>query len=179
MRFTKLDLAGAYVIDIEPQSDARGFFARSWSIEEFADRGLSTAMAHCSISFNERKGTLRGIHYQAAPFAEVKLVRCTAGAIMDVIVDLRPGSTTFTRWVAVELSADNRRQLYVPEGFGHGFQTLCDKSEVWYQISTAHMPESARGVRWNDALFAIDWPDPLNATMSERDRSYPDFAANV
>jgi dTDP-4-dehydrorhamnose 3,5-epimerase len=175
MRFTELKLAGAFAIDIEPHSDERGFFARTWSAAEFLDRGLSTAISQCSISYNERKGTLRGMHFQMEPYAEVKVIRCVAGAISDVIVDLRPDSATYRNWVAVELTAGNRRALYVPAGFAHGFQTLCDASEVFYQISTPYKSEAGRGLRWNDPGVGIQWPDPSNPTISERDSNYPDF----
>ena len=175
MLFTPLDLPGAYIIDVEPHHDERGFFARTWCSDDFAARGLSSTIAQSSISFNERKGTLRGMHYQAAPHEEIKIVRCTAGAIVDVIVDLRATSPTFAKWVAVELTAANRRLLYIPEGLAHGFQTLCDATEIFYQISTGYEPGAARGIRWDDPAFAIRWPDPHTPIMSERDRSYPDF----
>src|SRR4051812_11700991 len=143
MTFHELDLAGVFVVDLELSGDERGFFARTWCVREFEARGLDPRLAQCSTSFNAKAGTLRGMHYQAAPHAEVKLVRCTRGAIHDVIIDLRPGSPTFTRWAAVELTEDNRRMLYVPEGFAHGFQTLADRTEVFYQISTYFDPPSA------------------------------------
>jgi len=173
--FTETALSGAWIIDPERREDDRGFFARVWCGRELTERGLEARVAQCSISWNPRRGTLRGLHYQAAPFEEVKLVRCTRGAIHDVIVDLRPASPTFGRHVAVELSADNRRSLYVPAGFAHGFQTLEDDTEMAYQISEFCVPEAARGVRWNDAALGIRWPiaDPI---MNERDRGYPDFA---
>ena len=174
MMFHETELPGAFVVTPEPAHDERGFFARTWCAHEFAEHGLDARIAQCSVSFNRRKGTLRGLHYQTAPRAEAKLVRCTHGAIHDVIVDLRRGSPTFTRHVAAVLSADNRRMLYVPEGFAHGFQTLADDSEVFYQISEMHSPEHARGVRWNDPTFAIEWPLQVTA-MNERDRGYADF----
>jgi dTDP-4-dehydrorhamnose 3,5-epimerase len=174
MIFHDTALAGAFIIDPERHEDDRGFFARTWSLDEFRARGLRDAFVQCSISFNHRQGTLRGMHYQAAPYAETKLIRCTAGAIHDVIIDLRPDSPTFRSWVAVHLSADNRRMLYIPEGFGHGFQTLAPSSEVFYQITAPYVPESARGVRWNDPAFGITWPDD-DRTMSARDRDYADF----
>jgi dTDP-4-dehydrorhamnose 3,5-epimerase len=175
MIFTELELSGAFVIDIEPHQDDRGFFARTWSDSDFLARGLNASISQCSISFNERKGTLRGLHYQDVPHAEVKLVRCTAGAIYDVIVDLRFESATYLKWSAVELSAVNHRILYVPAGFAHGFQTLAEASEVSYQISCAHAPEASRGLRWNDPAAGIEWPDAKAATISDRDRAYPDF----
>ncbi len=174
MKFTQTKLAGAYIIDIERLEDERGFFARSWCEQEFREHGLNPRLAQCSISFNRQRGTLRGMHYQIAPDEEAKIVRCTAGSIHDVIIDLRPESPTFTRWVGVELSAENRRMLYVPEGFAHGFQTLADNSEVFYQISEFYAPASARGVRWNDPRFGITWPLEVT-TMSDKDRLCKDF----
>jgi dTDP-4-dehydrorhamnose 3,5-epimerase len=174
MKFIKTELVGACIIDIERLEDERGFFARSWCEREFRDHGLNPGLAQCSISFNRQRGTLRGMHYQIAPDAEAKIVRCTAGSIYDVIIDLRRESPTFTRWVGVELSAENRRMLYVPEGFAHGFQTLADNSEVFYQISQFYAPASARGVRWNDPQFGITWPLEITA-MSDKDRLSGDF----
>jgi len=174
MIFTETPLKGAYVIDPERLADERGFFARTWCRREFEAHGLNTALAQCSVSFNQKTGTLRGMHYQAAPHAEHKLVRCTAGIIYDVIVDLRPGSGTFRHWFAAELSADNRRMLYIPEGLAHGFLTLADNTEVFYQISEYYVPEGARGVRWNDPAFAISWPVQPRI-VSQRDSAYADF----
>jgi dTDP-4-dehydrorhamnose 3,5-epimerase len=173
--FTETPLAGAFVVDIEPLPDERGFFARTWCQREFEARGLETHFAQCSVSVNTYSGTLRGLHYQAAPYEEVKLVRCTAGAIFDVIVDLRPESPTLARHYSVLLSAMNRRILYVPRGFAHGFQTLEDNTEVAYQISEFYQPEYARGVRWDDPAFGIVWPTTANRIMSDRDRTYLHF----
>lgn len=175
MKFSPTALAGACIIDIEPVPDERGFFARSWCREEFARHGLNPDLAQCSISFNKKRGTLRGMHYQAKPHEETKVVRCTRGAIYDVIVDLRPESPTFRKWIAVELSADNRRMLYIPAGLAHGFQSLTDDTEVFYKISTPYRPESVRGVRWNDPAIGIEWPLAVSV-ISEKDRLYPDFA---
>lgn len=161
------------MVELEPAADERGFFARAWCAEEFREHHLNPALAQCSISFNHRRGTLRGMHYQEAPHREAKLVRCTAGAIYDVIVDLRRASPTYCKWFAVELTAANRKMLYVPEGFAHGFQTLADQTEVFYQISEKYRPESSRGVRWNDPLFGIDWPIPA-PILSPRDRAFAD-----
>lgn len=171
MKFLPTPLAGAYVVELERLEDERGFFARSFCEEEFRKHGLRQAIAQCNVSWNRRRGTLRGLHFQVAPHEEAKVVRCTRGAIWDVIVDLREGSATRLRWHAVELSAENRRALYVPEGFAHGFQTLDDDSEVLYQMSESYYPELARGVRWDDPRLGIKWPisDPI---LSERDRSY-------
>ena len=174
MIFTETRLEGAFLVEPERFEDERGFFALSWSSAEFGARGLCAHPAECNISFNRRKGTLRGMHYQLAPHAQAKLVRCTLGAVYDVIVDLRPDSDTFKQWVAAELSADNRLMLYVPEGFAHGFQTLEDGSEVFYQMSDVYAPEAARGVRWDDPAFGIEWP-PGERVINERDRTYPDF----
>jgi len=174
MKFTETDLAGAYIIDLDPRTDSRGFFARSWCEEEFDEHNLESCAVQCNISFNNVQGTLRGMHYQDAPRSEAKLVRCTAGAIHDVIVDLRPGSPTFMSWIAVELSARNRRAVYVPPQFAHGFQTLEDRSEVFYQMSERYCPDTARGVRWNDPAFGIYWPLP-DPILSASDARYPDF----
>lgn len=174
MKFTETKLPGAYVIDLEPIRDARGFFARAWSSSEFAACGLNSQTVQCNLSFNYRGGTLRGMHYQVAPNREVKLVRCTRGAIYDVIVDLRPSSATYRAWVGVELSLENYRMLYVPEGVAHGYQTLVDDSEVFYQVSEYYHPESERGVRWDDPSFGIEWPLPVSE-ISEKDRRHPDF----
>ena len=174
MRFEQSPLPGAFVVDVDRKDDERGFFARTFCHDEFAEHGLVADYAQSSVSYNKRKGTLRGMHFQKKPHEEAKVVRCTMGAIYDVIVDLRPGSPTQTRWFGIELSAVNRRALYVPKGFAHGFITLADESEVLYQISTQFHPESAAGVRWNDPAFTIEWPLEA-AVMSGRDRSYPDY----
>jgi dTDP-4-dehydrorhamnose 3,5-epimerase len=176
MIFTHTAIAGAYIIDPERLEDERGFFARVWCRREFKAQGLNPGLVQCSISFNRKRGTLRGMHYQAPPHAEAKLVRSTSGAIFDVIVDLRPESKTFRQWFSVELSADNRRMLYIPEGMAHGFLTLRDDTEVFYQMSEYYAAEFTRGVRWNDPAFGIRWPANV-AVMSERDRNYPDFRA--
>ncbi len=175
MRFLDTRLRGAFVVEAEPIADERGFFARLWCREEFRERGLDAGLSQISLSFNAKKGTLRGMHYQAAPHEEVKLIRCTRGAIYDVILDLRPSSPTYREWISEELSAENRRMLYVPKGFAHGFQTLRDDTEVLYQISEFYRPESARGVRWNDPAFGIQWPDP-RPILSRKDESYEDFS---
>ena len=176
MRFIETRLEGAYIIEPEPIEDERGFFARTFCVREFEAHGLNPCVAQCNISFNKKKGALRGMHYQTEPHAEVKLVRCNRGAIYDVIIDLRPGSPTYKEWVSVELTADNRRMFYVPEGFAHGFQTLTDNSEVFYQMSEFYHPESARGVRWNDPAFGIKWPKIHYRIVSEIDRRYAGFS---
>ncbi len=175
MIFTELDLKGAFTIDIEPRDDERGFFARTWCENEFQEHHLNPSLVQCNISFNKHRGTLRGMHFQVEPFPEAKLVRCTMGAIYDVIIDLRPASPTFTRWSAVELSALNRRSLYVPVGFAHGFQTLADNSEVFYQMSEFYHRECAHGVRWDDPAFRIEWPDSQTPIITASDRRFADF----
>ncbi len=176
MKYIETSLPGVYVIEIEPVTDNRGFFARTWCRNEFASRGLESHLAQCSVSFNHNRGTLRGMHYQAHPLEECKLVRCTMGAIYDVVLDLRIESPTYLKWISVELTADNRKMVYVPKGMAHGFQTLVDNSEVFYQITVPYKPDYARGVRWDDPAFSIQWPVP-DPIMSERDRSYPDYKA--
>jgi dTDP-4-dehydrorhamnose 3,5-epimerase len=174
MIFTETKLKGAYLIEPERLEDERGFFARTFCVQEFEAHGLNPSVVQCSVSYNKKKGTLRGMHYQAAPHGEVKVVRCTRGSIYDVIIDLRPDSATFKQWVAVELTADNRWMLYIAEGFAHGFQTLEDDTEVFYQMSESYAPQSACGVRWNDPLFQINWPTD-ERTISTKDQSYIDF----
>jgi dTDP-4-dehydrorhamnose 3,5-epimerase len=174
MIFTETKLKGAFIIEPEKLEDDRGFFARSWCQREFEAHGLSPRLAQCSISFSKQKGTLRGMHYQLPPCEEAKLVRCTSGSIYDAIIDLRAASPTFRQYFGLALTAHNHTMLYVPEGFAHGFLTLEDNTEVFYQISEFYSPQHARGVRWNDPAFAIEWPFPPS-TLSDRDRSCPDF----
>ena len=172
MNFIATPLKGAYVLDSDAHVDERGSFARIFCIEEFRAQGLETHVAQCSTSFTKRRGTLRGMHYQVQPYAECKLIRCTAGSIYDVIVDLRPESPTYKHWYAIELSARNRRLMYVPKGFAHGFQALEDSTEVFYMISAPYDPASARGVPWDDPSLAIDWPIS-NPIVHERDMGFP------
>ena len=175
MIFSPTKLSGAVVVDLERREDDRGFFARSFCQREFEDHQLDPCVSQCNVSFNVRRGTLRGMHWQAAPHGEAKLVRITRGAVWDVIIDLRPDSPSYAQWFGVELTADSRRALYVPDGFAHGFQTLVPDTEVFYQMSTAYVPGAERGLRWNDPAFAITWPiEP--PVMSQRDAAYPDFA---
>ncbi len=174
MIFIETGLKGAYIIEPELHADERGFFARTWCEAEATAHGLNATVAQCNVSFNNRKGTLRGMHFQTAPFAEAKLVRCTRGELFDVIIDLRSDSPTFTHNFSVVLSVENRRMLYVPEGFAHGFQTLEDNTEIAYQMSCAYSPEHGRGVRWNDPAFGIDWPE-RKPIINQRDAAYPDF----
>ena len=174
MKFIETELKGAFIVEPERLKDERGFFARTWCKKEFEQHELFADLVQCNISFNRRKGTLRGMHFQIAPHEESKLVRCTMGAIYDVIIDLRPNSPTFKRWVSVELTTENRKMLFIPEGFGNGFITLTDNTEVFYQMSVYYAPECARGVRWNDPAFEIDWPAEVKV-ISEKDMQYPDF----
>jgi dTDP-4-dehydrorhamnose 3,5-epimerase len=174
MIFTETRLKGAFTIEPEAFVDERGFFARTWSVKEFAELGIASQAAESNISFNHKKGTLRGMHFQAEPHGQPKLVRCTMGSIFDVIIDLRSLSPTFKQWVSVELTAANHMALYVPIGFAHGFQTLEDNTEVFYQTFSPFVPESGRGVRWDDPAFNIAWPAD-ERTIIARDREYPDF----
>lgn len=174
MIFTRAPIDGAYLVELQRLDDDRGFFARAFCRQEFEAHGLNPHIAQCNVSFNRARGTLRGMHYQAAPYAEAKVIRCTQGAVWDVIVDLRRDSPSFKRWYGVELSAANRRALYAPEGVAHGFQTLADDSELLYLMSQSYQPEAARGVRWDDPAFGIEWPI-AGPHLSERDRGFARF----
>jgi dTDP-4-dehydrorhamnose 3,5-epimerase len=174
MIFRETLIPGAYLLEPERHSDDRGFFARTWCRRELEAQGLSAQLAQCSVSYNRRAGTLRGMHFQRPPHAEIKLVRCTGGAICDIILDLRRESPAYLRWAAFELTAENHCALYIPEGVAHGLQTLVDDCEVFYQISEFYHPESASGVRWNDPVFGIRWPLPA-PILSEKDSTYPDY----
>ncbi len=174
MKFVETPLAGAFVIELDLLEDERGHFARTFDAQEFERHGLDPAVVQCNTSFNARAGTLRGMHYQADPDGEAKLVRCTRGGIYDVAVDLRAASDTYCKWFGAELTHDNARMLYIPVGFGHGFQTLVDDTEVHYQMSHHYVPDQGRGVRFDDPAFGIEWPLPTQI-VSERDRQYPDF----
>lgn len=171
MIFTETSLAGVYIIDLAPIEDKRGFFATAWTAEELSSRGLKSQIAQCNISFNRERGTIRGLHYQAAPYEEAKLVTCTRGALFDVAVDLRADSATRFKWTSVELSADNRRMIYIPEGFAHGYQTLADDTEIHYQVSATYHPECAGGLVWNDPAIGIKWPLDVTA-ISARDLNF-------
>jgi dTDP-4-dehydrorhamnose 3,5-epimerase len=177
VKLTETPLAGAYVVGLERLGDERGWFARTFDAAAFAELGLDARVSQCNTSFNAAAGTLRGMHFQAEPHGEAKLVRCTRGAIYDVIVDLRPGSPTLREWFGVELREGGETSLFVPAGFAHGFQTLADASEVSYQMSYHYVPEAASGVRWDDPGFGIAWPEPpaSGRVISERDAAYPDF----
>ena len=174
MNFTETKLKGAYIIEIKKLKDHRGFFARTWCKNEFKDHGLTTRLSQANVSYNKKMGTLRGMHYQLSPYEETKLVRCTRGAIYDVIIDLRPASPTYTQWIGVELTAENYKMLYVPEDFAHGFQTLEDNTEVTYQVSQFYTPGSESGIRWEDPAFDIDWPIEVQV-ISDKDKSWPDY----
>ena len=178
MIFTAIPLEGAFVIEPEPFEDARGVFVRTWCQREFEARGLETRIAQCSTSWNKRKGTLRGMHYQVPPHAETKVVRCTRGSAYDVIIDLRPDSPTFTRHFCIVLTADNRKMVYVPAGFAHGFQTLEDETELFYQISEFYSPAYSRGLRWDDPAFGIAWPDDERIIV-DHDRNHPAFCPEM
>ena len=175
MLFRETTLAGAFIVDIEPHEDDRGLFARTFCSRDFAEHGLCEGLVQCNLSYNHRTGTLRGMHFQRPPYGEAKLVRCVAGAIYDVIIDLRQDSPTFCEWLSVELTSRNRRALYIPPDFAHGFQTLTDRAEVFYQMSEFYHDDQAAGLRWDDRAIGIKWPiaDPI---LSERDSSYPDFS---
>jgi dTDP-4-dehydrorhamnose 3,5-epimerase len=174
MKFTPTKIPGAYLIEIQLITDERGFFARSFCADEFQQHGLNPNFVQCNVSFTSQRGTIRGMHYQIHPYAETKLVRCTQGAIYDVIVDLRPDSPTFKEWVGMELTADNHRMFYIPHGCAHGLQTLADNTEVLYQMAGNYHVEAARGVRWNDPSFGIEMPLPVSI-INDRDRDYADF----
>ena len=175
MIFRETELQGAFVIELEKKLDSRGFFARSWCQQEFKAHELDTRLVQCNISFNAKAGTLRGMHYQLAPYNEVKLVRCTRGSIYDVIIDLRPDSKTYKHHFGITLSADNYKMLYIPKGIAHGFQTLSDNTEIFYQMSEFYHPEYATGVRWDDPAFGIAWPSGTERIIAEKDQSWPDF----
>lgn len=174
MIFHQTKIPGVFEIEVDPHSDERGFFARSWCQKEFDAKGISAKTVQCNVSFNVRRGTLRGMHYQAMPHPEAKVVRCTRGAIYDVVLDLRPESPSYKGWIGVTLTSENRRMVYVPEGCAHGFLTLEDDTEVFYQMSEFYYPELARGIRWDDPAFQIVWPVEVEV-ISDRDRTYPNF----
>lgn len=179
MKFQETKLRDAFIIEQEPRGDERGFFARTWCEKEFKEHGLVTRFVQCNNSFSQQKGTLRGLHYQVAPHEEAKFMRCIRGAIYDVIVDLRPDSQSFTQWVGVELTADNRKMVYIPEGCAHGFQTLTDEAEVMYPVSEFYSPQFEQGIRWNDPAFMIQWPISDFPHVSEKDNSWPNFDVSI
>lgn len=175
MFFHRTELTDAVLIELDRREDRRGFFARTWDQQLFKEHGLVDRVVQANLSYNHTRGTLRGMHYQKAPYAETKLVRCVRGAIFDVIIDIRPDSPTYKHWIGVELTAENRRALYVPEGFAHGFQTLTDDCEIMYQVSQVYTPGAEGGIRYNDPSFGIQWPLPVSV-ISEKDAAWPDFA---
>lgn len=176
MIFTETRLKGAFIIEMEKLEDARGFFARAWCQKEFEAHGLNLHWVQANLVFSERRGTLRGLHYQIAPYEEAKLLWCIRGAIYDVIIDLRPESPTYKQWLGMEFAADNRKMLYVPEGFAHGYQTLVDNAEAFYPVSQFYSPEYERGIRWDDPAFGIEWPETETVILSEKDRSWPHYS---
>ncbi len=176
MIFKKTRLGGVFVIETEKIQDSRGFFARSWCTNEFSTHEIMPVIRQCNISFNHKRGTLRGMHYQITPFEEEKLVRCTRGEIFDVIIDIRTDSPTYMQHLSITLNEDNHTMLYIPKGFAHGFQTMKDNTEIFYQMSEFYTPDAARGIRWNDPSFEIEWPIVKEKIMSEKDQAYPDYA---
>ena len=175
MKFTNTKLDGAYIVEMEPISDHRGFFARAWCSQEFEAQGLIAQFVQANLTYSPKRGTVRGLHYQIAPHQEVKLVRCTRGATYDVIVDLRPDSPTYRQWLAVELTADNHRMIYIPAGFAHGYQILMKDTEVFYQVGQYYAPKYERGARWNDPAFGVEWPITSPLILSDKDKNWPDF----
>jgi dTDP-4-dehydrorhamnose 3,5-epimerase len=173
--FNKTTVEGAFVIALEPRGDERGFFARAFCRREFEEHGLNAEVVQCNLSLSPNAGTLRGMHFQRPPHEEAKLVRCTRGALWDVVLDLRPESRSYLSWYGVELNADNRRGLYIPEGCAHGFQTLAPNTEAFYQVSAAYAPDHEGGVRWDDRAFGLEWPEAATRTISEKDRGWPDY----
>lgn len=175
MIFKETKLQGVFIIEIEKRQDDRGFFARAWCKKEFEAHGLNVHLVQANLAFSQKKGTLRGMHYQMSPYEEAKLVRCIKGAIFDVAIDLRPDSSTYKEWVAVELTEDNHKTFYIPENFAHGYQTLTDNTELFYQVSQFYSPKYECGVRWNDPVFGIEWPETDNLMISEKDKNWPDY----
>ena len=175
MTFIETKLKGAFIIELEKLEDERGFFARSFCEHEFKNQGLNTKYVQSSISFNKKSGTIRGMHFQVAPYSEIKMIRCVRGAILDVIIDIREKSDTFKKWVFVELTQENRKTLYIPDGFAHGFLTLVDDTEVLYQMSEFYKSEASSGIKYNDPLFNIEWPLNQEPIISEKDRKWPNY----
>jgi len=175
MIFTETDLKGAYVIEPEKYEDERGYFARVFCQNEFESHGFKLNMVQSNIGLSRKKGTIRGLHYQVYPYAEAKLIRCITGSIFDVIIDLRPESLTYKQWFGIELNSKNGQMLLIPENFAHGYQSLLDETEVFYQVSQFYAPDAERGVRWDDPAFNIQWPEMLDPIISEKDKSWPDF----
>jgi dTDP-4-dehydrorhamnose 3,5-epimerase len=176
MIFQATPIQGAFVLEIDKKGDERGFFARAFCRKELEAHGLGTAISQANIGFSRFRGTLRGLHYQLPPHAESKLVRCTAGALFDVVVDLRPASSSFRQWLGIELTAENRTMLYIPEGCAHGYLTLTDHTEIFYLVSQFYAPSAERGIRWNDPAFGIRWPIETDLHISDKDRGWPDWS---
>ncbi len=174
MIFKETQFESVYIVELEKHADSRGFFARTWCRNEFEARGLNTQLLQSNIAFSKSRGTLRGLHYQEKPYAEVKLIRCLRGSVYDVIVDLRPESETYKHWLATELTGDDYKMIYVPEGFAHGYQTLEDNTEIFYQVSQMYTPEFERGIRFNDPAFMIQWPDDIRI-ISDKDLNWKDY----
>ena len=175
MIFNKTKLDGAHIVEMESIRDRRGFFARAWCSKEFEAHGLISQFVQANLTYSPKRGTIRGLHYQIAPHQEVKLVRCTRGATYDVIVDLRPESPTYKQWLAIELTADNHKMIYIPAGFAHGYQILVDDTEVFYQVGQFYAPECERGARWNDPAFGVEWPMTSPLILSDKDKNWPDY----
>lgn len=175
MLFKETKLRGAYILDLEPHYDERGFFSRAWCENEFKEYGLKTGIVQCNISYNNKKGTLRGMHYQKEPYCETKFIRCIKGSLYDVIIDLRVNSDTYGQWLGIELSEKDYRGIYVPEGFAHGFQTLEDNTCAFYQVTEFYTPGAEQGIKWNDSMFNIEWPIKENLIISDKDRNWPKF----
>ena len=176
MNFIKTEIEGLYVVELKKLGDERGFFARAWCEKEFAEKNLTSRMVQANTSYSKNKGTLRGLHYQVSPHKEAKIMRCIKGAIFDVAVDLRPDSGTYKKWFGIELTESNRRMLFIPEGFAHGYQTLVEDTEVFYMSSAFYASEAERGLRWNDPAIAIKWPITENLNITDKDRSWVDIA---
>jgi dTDP-4-dehydrorhamnose 3,5-epimerase len=179
MLFTETNLPGVYIVELQKLEDSRGFFARTWCQKEFAAHGLKFNIVQCNMTFSLRQGTLRGMHYQVAPYEEAKLLQCLQGAVYDVSIDLRPASPTYKHWIGLELTAENHTMLYLPEGVAHGYQTLCDNTQMFYQVSQFYQPEAERGVRWNDPAFGITWPETEHRLLSIKDQNWPDFESSA
>jgi dTDP-4-dehydrorhamnose 3,5-epimerase len=175
MKFFPTELEGSFVIELEPIQDDRGYFARTYCAQEFEAQKITESFVQANTAFSHRKGTLRGMHYQRAPYAEAKLVRCIHGAAFDVIIDLRPESASYCKWFGVELTFQNNRLLYIPKGFAHGYQTLTDRTELFYMVSAFYTPQAELGIRWNDPRFGIEWPIVDDVNISEKDRAWPNF----
>jgi dTDP-4-dehydrorhamnose 3,5-epimerase len=175
MIFRKTNLKGVFIIELEKHKDDRGYFARTWCENEFKANGLNSKLAQANTALSVQKGTLRGMHYQIAPYEETKIIRCIRGSVFDVVIDIRPDSITYCQWLGIELSSENHTMLYVPEGFAHGYKTLRNNSEVFYLVSQFYTPDAERGIRWDDPAFSIKWPETSDLIISEKDKNWPDY----